>query len=41
LAAAAAPADAAANAPPLSPPQQALAIVCQALLSSNRFLYVD
>ncbi len=37
--AAAAPADAAP--PPLSPPQQALAIVCQALLSSNRFLYVD
>jgi hypothetical protein len=34
-----APADA--TPPPLSPPQQALAIVCQALLSSNRFLYVD
>jgi hypothetical protein len=41
--AAAVPTDAAAsNAPAaLSPSQQALAIVCQALLSSNRFLYVD
>jgi hypothetical protein len=40
--AAASPADpATASAAPLSPTQQALAIVCQALLSSNRFLYVD
>jgi hypothetical protein len=27
--------------PPLTPAQQALAVYCQALLSSNRFLYVD
>jgi hypothetical protein len=27
--------------PALTPPQQALAVFCQALLSSNRFLYVD
>lgn len=27
--------------PPLRPQQQALALLCQALLSSNRFLYVD
>jgi hypothetical protein len=27
--------------PLLTPPQQALAVFCQALLSSNRFLYVD
>ena len=27
--------------PPLTPQQQAVAVFCQALLSSNRFLYVD
>jgi hypothetical protein len=29
------------NQPALTPPQQALALFCQALLSSNRFLYVE
>jgi hypothetical protein len=36
--AAAAPAD---QKPTVPPAQQALAVYCQALLSSNRFLYVD
>ena len=39
---AAAPAAASpANPPPLTPNRQALALLCQALLSSNPFLYVE
>ncbi len=35
------PAAKASNLPPLTPSQQALAVLCQALLSSNQFLYVE